>query len=739
MKKTKLLKPILASLIIESLLISPLSAANQCNIDEGKQQLLDQLNRENLDTTYALYVMGTRLKNVRDLKENAIKKISSLKSVDEKEQHQNKLNHDKVIEENNKPIEDFSTTEMLIRKVELKDNNLHLSIQIESTGESGVISERTAMAVKAYNFNKSISSFELALKQGQKEALSDYLAKNKYEKLQYILKNTNDYKEFGRCLSDENFQKSENCDVFAPTLSNKDPVARAKYFLELEEESDNYYQQFKNVEIEETKLSAGQKNYNQILDKTLPNRQMVNSNVIPKNKHLNVFDPLSLKAMKENNTQNPISQKNANYFSNKLPFSKKVDTNDIKTKQNINEIANYILNENITNVGNHIITVKMPNNASIDMQKAYAYHSEVGKLSNLELLFLKPVENIYDKNEIVNAFTDRLETQLNETRNLAKKYEEDCLISLKNNIKNPGKIPDEKMEVCSGHSQQFVTSLDDYASNISQGVNELKSSMDSKLDDKFYAVEELKLSLLKEAYAKCKTENSLFNPSAGIVIYPCAQISSTKSMGFSNISNFGESSIFIAKNITEADLKKRDDDIDKKQVACEVILKDKKIDNNSLIFNYCNQVNVQINESHKKIALNKRRNEQQMRETEKNYHLSMSTDGSNKIIKTPKQSFSEGFVRALVNNLATAAPGYMNYFQQGVMIDAMRSDGFIKKQALHNYKFYQNNVLAGQLPWYNSLSTFGYTVNSNLTYPINSTTTSTSLSGTGIGSGDFSF
>ena len=104
MKKTKLLKPILASLIIESLLIAPLAAAeNSCKPNQSAIDVLSRLNDLNRPVTEAQTGLDSRLKDVKTMEEfkarmkqldkltnKVFNKVNSLPSMDSKEQERNK-------------------------------------------------------------------------------------------------------------------------------------------------------------------------------------------------------------------------------------------------------------------------------------------------------------------------------------------------------------------------------------------------------------------------------------------------------------------------------------------------------------------------------------------------------------------------------------------------------------------------------------------------------------------------
>lgn len=747
MKKTKLLKPILASLIIESLFISSLSAAEQaCQLDPKTEQLLTELNSLNSSSTSALNALVARQKTVKNLKTKASEELKKLKSIDEKEQQANINRKKEEIDLNNKEIDQYSKTSVQINEVQLTDKDLNIKTQIQVQPEDEDFAPVDMSGGKAFQaqdiiwHNASINTISKAAEIGQKGPLSDYFKIHGYNKLNYVLNNANDFSNFGRCLKDDDYQKTKDCDAFVPPANNIDPQKREQYFFEMENESSNYFQAFKITNKTKVQTDAATPSFNKLVDSQVVKPQ-AEEIVIPKNKHDNRFDAAA------DFTQVP-PEKVKNTLN--IPFLNKANkSNAENTTDNVNQFASFLIKENITNASSYTIVPTMPADLSDEDEKAYAYHMELGTLSNLELLFARPVD--MNKDEMVQAFKHRMKDQINEDRRNASLYDDKCLQSMKNSRENPPRISKDNIKVCAELSQKFVNTLEDYDSRIAQDVKRLKQEMNKKFDDTFYAVEDLKLSVVKEAYASCKEKNNQFSTELSHSIYPCSQAAGNKIMQLTTISNLGESSITIARRISDSDLRNYTpkEEASKIRELCQTVMDRqsreienvKKLENESQSFvsSYCRSKNF-INKSASSESDKPRRIQQNaLSQREKNYHMSMSTDGSNKIIYTPKQSFAEGFVRALVNNLATAAPGYMNYFQQGLMIDTMRSDGFIKKQALHNYKFYQNNLLAGQLPWTNSLTSFGYTVNSNLSYPINSTTTSTSLSGTGIGSGDFSF
>lgn len=772
MKKTKLLKPILASLIIESLLIAPLAAAeNSCKLSQSTIEVLSRLNDQTRPVMQAVTGLDSRLRDVKAMEgfKNRIKEIdlikdkvtnavNSLNSVDLKDKARNKKYVEETTKQKNNVTEplssfEFSTKSIQINSVTLQDGNLNLQTEVyvqpndeEFSPVSTDGQQGTAMVASWHD--SSIQTITNAAKKGEKEVLSQYFQTKKYNKLDYILKNTNDFKGFGKCLQDPDYQKTDKCDDFIDKENSRDPEKREKYFHALKLESEEYFEKYKVTDIK--KLNADEKNpsYSAYLKNQYEEPVLEKAAVKGPEKSSSKIDSNSVKpevvqAIASNKVSSssligtiPLLNKWAPSAQNK---------NAEETTRNINSIAQFLIDQNISNKRNDLITPTMKENPSLIEEKYYEYHTTLGELSNLELLFSSQIDGISNMEETPLQFKNRLVNQIELDRESAKRYDAECLDSYKQSSENPKKIPDDKREICAKLSDQIITTLNDYKTKIQEGLKYVSYSIEENLTDEFYAAETLKLAVAKESYQDCLKQNPSFSTTPENLIYPCAQARGGGQFELSTIANLGNNSIVIAKKITKENLTSKNTDKENREIldSCAILTSKLQKNSNSIssspIQEYCQRKSQEINTQKEISAKNKQRFEEARSQEDKNYHLSMSTNGSNSIIKTPKQSFAEGFVRALVNNLATAAPGYMNYFQQGVMIDTMRSDGFLKKQALHNYKFYQNNIMAGQLPWYNSLSSFGYTVNSNLSYPINSTTVGTSLTGTGIGTGNFSF
>lgn len=744
MKKTKLLKPIFASLIIESLFISSFSAiaAEACNLSTEEQLLLNELTNMNKNSSDSINLLAIRSSRINELKDKTIKQIESLKSIDTKEQKENDSIAQKKLDDKNRPIDHYSKTSIQLDTIQLVADGLNIksSIYVQPNNEeiSPVFTnENVGKATTSYWYDRSIDTFTTAIKSGQEHALSKYLKAQNFNKLNYILENTNDLDNFGKCIENQELQQTDKCDAFIPPIESKDPEKRSQYFSDLRSESDDYYQRYQVVGQKTFQANADTKSYNDMINDYYQKKEDKKSSLeLPQNKNLNKIDinskNLEVIAEKENKSTQ-------NRFFNRAIATK----NAAKTEDNVNEIARYLIKENITNKSEgNSITPHPLENPTLEESKAYEYQVKLGKLSNLELLFARPVSNLYDKNENKIAFEERLHKQINEDTKHASDYDRLCLQSMRYSRENPPKIESANNEECARLSQKFINSLDEYDKNIKESIDHLKKKL--SFDDNFYAIEDLKLAIVKNSYQKCKKNSPHASLDFASEIYPCSQITGNKTMEFTNISNLGSESIKIATKVDQSVLETKDESADREKIykSCEIVMSNKKKEfvaaEKSYINDFCNS---HISEAQKNKSASDRLTRQkkaQMDRMSRNYHASMSTDGSDKVIYTPKQSFAEGFVRALVNNLATAAPGYMNYFQQGVMIDTMKNEGLLKKQALHNYKFYESNILSGQLPWYNSLSSFGYTINSNITYPFTSTT-STTLSGSGIGSSVISF
>lgn len=767
MKKTKLLKPILASLIIESLLIAPLAAAeNSCKPNQNAIDVLSRLNDLNRPVTEALTGLDSRLKDVKTMEEfkahmkqldkltnKVFNKVNSLPSMDSKEQERNKELVKNNVEQkshadNSLNSFNFSAKSIQINSVTLNDGNLNLQTEVyvqPNDEEYSPVSldgkQGTAMVASWHD--RSIQTITNAAKKGEKEVLSQYFQTKKYDKLDYILKNTNDFKGFGKCLQDPDYQKTDKCDDFIDKEAARDPEKREKYFHALRLESEDYFEKYKVTGIKKIDADENTQSYSAYLDNQYKEPSSENAKVAEKSS-----SKIDSNSIKPEVVQAIASNKVPPSLLGTIPGLKRLaplpqNKNAAGTMGNVNAIAQFLLDENISNKKNYIITPRMKENPSVIEEKYYEYHTRLGELSNLELLFARQIDGIENDEETPLQFQNRLISQLDVDKKLASQYDAECLESFKHSAE-PKAIPEDKKETCARLSNTFINTLSDYKTKVQEGLKYISSSIEEKLTPNFYAAETLKLAVAKESYQDCLKQNPNFSTTPKNLIYPCAQVRGGGKFEFSTIANLGDDSIVIAKKITQEDLKSKNTAKENQEIidSCALLMPELQKNSNSIsspIHDYCQRKGLEINTQKEVYAKNKKRIEEAKSQEEKNYHLSMSTDGSNRLIKTPKQSFAEGFVRALVNNLATAAPGYMNYFQQGVMIDTMRSDGFLKKQALHNYKFYQNNIMAGQLPWYNSLSSFGYTVNSNLSYPINSTNVGTSLSGSGIGTGNFSF